>query len=401
MVDFLLNKVASLSFIMGVDLTLVNDGVLMNVCVLQKKGGQVQMVFQKTGCESLKELSGLLKEETPIALSISGKGILHKEVGHVDGSDISRVLLQAIPNAKASDFYLQFVQQVDKGILSIGRKSSVDDLLNKFLSIKANVVSVTFGGLALGSMAFLLGEVPLVILGPHQFKISKGEVMGYEYGLELPGTDLTIGTDQIPHQVSIAYANAFQHFLGAQVRAEIAHVENTHLEFRHKQLFQKLGWGVLIFFLVVLMGNYGVYSSLSSDTEKLRIASTLQQSQVEQLRSLKKEVAEKEKFLQNAGWMEASKASFYADRIASTVPESVHLIGLSIKPLDERQSRELRKQVFSENLIVLEGTCKQPIDLNGWIKRLKDFPWAKKVNVENYRYDSGERTGNFKVEITL
>ena len=114
---------------------------------------------------------------------------------------------------------------------------------------------------------------------------------------------------------------------------------------------------------------------------------------------MKKEVGEKEKFFQNEGWMQSSQTSFYADRIAATVPESVLLSSLSVNPVDDKNSREKRKKLFHEGLIVLTGTCKRPIDLNGWIKRLKDFHWAKKVDVENYTYDSGDRMGKFRVEM--
>jgi hypothetical protein len=384
----------------GVDMTLLQEGFLLCVCVLERKKGVITLSKKQTDIRSLEELKTFLGEEIPIALSLSGKGILHKKIEHSTEKDRSKLLQQAIPNAKPGDFYLQTVRTAQHQFLSIVRKGTSDETAQLFAGQALPLISISLGGMALVSLLAFLPDLSQLNAGEHQLEIQSGELLRYQAGTKHePQNTLHIGEETVAAPLAVAYASAFQQFLPEQVEAEIPPIQEQKEEFVQKGLFTKMGWGMLVFFLLVLLGNFAAFSYLSQETDKLSVASTLQKSQLEELTLLKKEVGEKEKFFLNEGWTKNSQASFFADRIAETIPESILLTTLVVIPLDEEASREKRKQLFKDELIEMTGTCKRPIDLNGWIKRLKDFSWAKKVDVEQYTYDSAEKRGHFRVEI--
>lgn len=383
----------------GVDLILLPEGQVWQACVLEERKGKIQLIKKGTSFGSLEEVSTFLEGDIPIALSISGKGILHKRLEKITEPEPSKLLAQAIPNAKASDFYLQTHTNSFYTFISIARKPVVEEIIGQFAALSLHLIAVSFGGMAFVSTIPLLEEVSPVQAGEHQFELKKKELERYSNNQTPSSTSLLISGESISNAQAIAYSTAFQQFLPFPIEAEIPALVTAKEEYVQKQVFTKLGWGVLSFFLVLLLANYLVFSHLSKETERLSMATGLQKSQLEQMNRLTKEVGEKEKFFKNEGWMQSSRASFYADRIAETVPESVLLTSLDINPLDQKSSREARKKLFEDGLIVITGHCKRPIDLNGWIKRLKDFTWAQKVDVENYSYDSGDKIGKFRVEM--
>jgi len=400
MIRFLPNSLKGFDQMVGVELKIVADGYLIQAVLLEQKKGNVNLVKQQTELKVLSELKSFVGDELPISLSISGKGILHKKIEKTTELDTSKLFSQAIPNAKASDFYLQICGTT----LSVIRKSVIDELVKEFKELGLPVISVSLGGLAIQSILPLieLEGASTLHVNEHQFQIRGGEINKYDYGLASTlgeSEKLRIGELDVALGIVPAYASAFQQFLLEQVQISNLAIESEKEEFVHKKVFTKLGWGVLGLFMIVLLANFAAFSFLSSSTDKLLVASSLHQSQLELLDKLQKEVGEKDRFFQNEGWMHASKASFYADRIAATVPTSVLLKTLAVNPINEKETRDLRKQMFDDGLIVIAGSCKRPIDLNGWIKRLKDFAWAKKVNVETYQFDSGEKAGNFRIEV--
>jgi hypothetical protein len=118
-----------------------------------------------------------------------------------------------------------------------------------------------------------------------------------------------------------------------------------------------------------------------------------------EMEKLSKEVKEKEAFLSGAGWLQSSSACYYADRIAATVPPSVKLTELSINPLDEKKSKEEKKQLFSTGSILIKGDCSRPTELNEWLDQIKLIDKINKARLVNYFYDNKENKGSFSIEI--
>lgn len=402
MVTALTNALVKWDKLAGVECVLLSTGLVFHVVVLEKKKSAIRIVQQKDNIGSFEELIGFVGVDVPIALVLSGKGILHKSLGDTAEVETQRLFAQVVPNASLNDFYIQHFQNQAGNWLSIVRKSVINELLKPFEQQKIPMLSLSLGGLVLHSILPLLGENASLQLGSHAFGFLRGEIVQYSYSVELANAfTLQLATETVPSELVVAFGAAFQHYLPSQLIVEIPTLAEAKEDYRLGRLFTVLGWGMLLFFLTVLLGNYIAFSSLSQENDRLVLAASLYKTQTAQIKMLQKEVVEKEAFLHKTGWAQAPKLSFYADRIAATLPASVMLQTLSLSPLDERKTRDTRKQVYDADLIRITGSCNQPIDLNGWIKRLKDLPWAREVKVENYTYDSGERQGNFKVEIHL
>jgi Tfp pilus assembly protein PilN len=117
--------------------------------------------------------------------------------------------------------------------------------------------------------------------------------------------------------------------------------------------------------------------------------------------SLRNEVNEKKSFLTEAGWIESSKISFMADKIASTIPETIKLTEMSLYPKNDNLSVTQKKMVFDNHTVLVAGRCSKPTELNPWIKALKSFKWISNASVMNYIYDEKEKQGKFIVEVKI
>ncbi|MBC7387684.1 MAG: hypothetical protein H7329_00595 [Opitutaceae bacterium] len=398
MIRFLPNSIKGLSLVAGAEIILTDEGYHIQFALLEKRKGNVKILKSQVNIVNYLELKYLIDKEIPIAVSISGKGILHKKVEKTELSP-SQLLSQIIPNAKSSEFYLQLTGFV----LSIIRKSVLEELLLEFDKVGLNIISISLGGLPIKSILPLLDTQDSEILHVcnHTIQFKSDEVVSYEYDKnnlqDLEYT--TIGTDKVQSKLIAAYSCAFQQFLNLQIEIQNPTLTLKRDEFISKGVFKKIAFGALGFFFFVLLVNFVVFSITSAESSKLMVAYDLHQDHLELLNKLQKEVKEKERFFQNEGWLHISKSSYYSDRIAASVPASVLLKTLTINPANELESRNLRKQIFDDNLIIITGSCNHPIDLNGWISKLKDFSWVKKVNVETYQFDSGQKAGNFKIEV--
>ena len=67
-------------------------------------------------------------------------------------------------------------------------------------------------------------------------------------------------------------------------------------------------------------------------------------SLLKELEILEKNTKEKNKFLQQTGWLSVSKQSYFTDRIASTIPANISLTKLSVFPLDDKNSKKEKKK---------------------------------------------------------
>jgi hypothetical protein len=228
-----------------------------------------------------------------------------------------------------------------------------------------------------------------------------GVIVDYHFQLtEERKNVVQVDTEKVDEDFLVAYAAAFSLLIqDNQVDPFIERVQEGKVEFINKLLFTKLSWTVLGVLLLALMINVILFTSFSSENNELIQKETKYSSMFSEMETLSKEVKEKENFLWEAGWLQSSQATYFADRIAATVPASVRLTELSINPLDERKSKEIKKELFNTNIIFIKGNCTRPTELNEWLDKIKLIDKITKARLVNYFYDNKENIGSFSLEI--
>ena len=142
------------------------------------------------------------------------------------------------------------------------------------------------------------------------------------------------------------------------------------------------------------------YSRYDKKINTLRFSYNQNKELIKKLDTLKSELKLKEQYFINSGFLDASKLSYYADRIAYTVPKEIVLTQLNINPL-EGKIKNNKPISFQNRKILILGTVTQSIILNNWVKQLKDTDWIKNVKIIHYNQESVEIPAEFELQIDL
>lgn len=396
-----LNKISRAA---GVEITLLPDNqyrISVVVLSLQKKSIVVEKKEQLTSLDSLKEI---VSKEIPLYLVLNGRGILHKKISEASLEQVALVQ-SVLPNAKAQDFYVQHIISEKSSLVSLVRKESADPILDLFANASLYCTGFSLGG------AVVVPVLPLLAVNNNLSSFTWAEhhlemdlsatVTDYKfYGSSVERKIFQLDTEKLEDQYLVSYAAAFGMLTGQDpVPVFVSKVQHNNEEFTNKQVFKKISWAVLGFFLALLMLNFLFFTNLSSRNNELVQRESKYSSMLNEMEQLSREVKEKEAFLSGAGWLQSSSASYYADRIAATVPASVKLTELSINPLDEKKSKEEKKQLFATDAILIKGECTRPTELNEWLDQIKSIDKINKAKLVNYYYDNKENKGSFSIEI--
>lgn len=405
MIATIRDKISKIKKAAGLEIILLPDqkySVNFVELVLEKKVIRIgkKQQLKETSLESLKQF---LEKDTAVYINLSGRGILHKKL--TEFSDDQNSLIQSVlPNAKAQDFYIQQIVSDKTNLVSVVRKETVDPLIKTINEMGFHAIGFSLGGTSIGSVLSLLslGNASSFSWAGHSIECNpEGEITSYKIREDKDEKKyLQLDSEKLEEEYLIAYAGAFNILLNlAPVVPFIDTIQHQKEEFNQKLFFTKAGWAVLGFFMTVLLINFVLYSSYSSQNNELAQKESKYSSMFSEIEKLEKEVKEKEKFLSEAGWLQSSSMTYYADRIAATVPGSVKLTELSINPMDERKSKEEKKELFKTGIIHIKGECTRPTELNEWLDKIKSIDRISKARLVHYSFDDKENKGNFSIEI--
>lgn len=413
MLDKLITAITRDRQLVGLDISLQSDAKLfVRGIILELSKGKV-LVKDKWALEGLDELPGKLSKGLPVALVLSGKGILHKQANpESPEQSINNLMLGALlPAIKPMEFYVQRYQAGCSAFFSLARRDKVDAICNQIKVQGANLIAISFGPFVFGNLwPYLQDE-----------RVAEKEIAVGDYILQIDAESITqfripafeasrqeirmrrVGEDDLEDTYLLAYGAAFQELVNSSnfLYMEASPVEANRVEYHHRKVF-RLGLGItLAFFLIVLLSNFLLFASFSRKNSILEQKLAHKQNSLSRLNQLKKDVEEKRQFLLTTGWLHSSRWSFYADRIAVTIPKSVRLVNLAINPLDENLSKAQGHIVIENGLILIRGVCHNPIVLNEWMKKLAKLDWVDRIEKQNYTYDESKGEGKFEFYIRL
>lgn len=392
-----------ISEIAGVELLLRSEGdPEIQLVILSRQNNKVQMLRSEYQITSFKQLKEKLAKDVPVALSVSGKGIIHRKLTTPLSPGNNKVNA-VLPTANAGDFYMQEFKTEDASFLSLARKAFIDKTLNDLEKEGINVIALSLGPFTIELLLPLIetGSKKILSFGNHVITVSEQSIAEYQWTNEpLPGQgNIQLGYERINNQSLIAYSAAFQAILeNDEIQIPIEKLHRNRIECQDKQLFKKTGIALLTVFLCLLLANFGLFMFFSPYTAAA--PANLSDTETE-LASLRSEVVAKEAILQKLGWVGNSGISYMADQLAATVPQEINLTMLSLNPVDEQLSRQKRKPVFQNGIINVSGNCREVGELNQWVDKLKQLPFSALVSVTSYQYAEREKRGDFMLSITI
>lgn len=387
----------------GVHLNILNnDRWKFNYVRLIRKKNDIRLVSgdEKTGDPV--EVIRNIPAKIPVCLSIEGKGVIHRKV-EVD--DAISPVLQVFPNARPGDFYHQ-ERRIDdtQTYVSLVRKSVLDDVLGFFRDHGVTVFKVTFGPFALNSMWSLLDNIEPEFCIENYCLHHSGSVINELKIMADPAepAKLKLGNDSIDSSLLIPYAGALSFYLKEEVETRRGSYSSSseREQYIYRRLCRLAGFGLLGTLFLVLSFNYLFFSVYSQRLNEAMLSYKAGIDQVDHFEQIENQLKIKKIIYQEAGLLNPTRFSYYADKIAARVPDQIMLTRIRMNPVSDNRGTDRAINVES-NVIRITGMCLFSNVLDGWMEVLKDESWIKSIELLQYKQENPDSPAEFIVELEL
>ena len=353
----------------GIQLTLHPDNKIdASVVILKKSKNLIDIKDCFTGIDTYDGIFEHLKPGMPLYLSLNGRGILHKKLQSGNGSDS---INQLLPNASPDDFYMQ-AYKIDENerIVSVIRKDTLNTILDHFKNSKNFLMEISLGPFVINNIVGLLeGQSDHIHAAHYKILLKEGLISQIEHSdNQTQENEYRVAGESLTDWSILPYALALQHFTGVsdQVDFETEKPPVQQEEFIYKNIYRYLGYGMLGLFFTILLINYLVFTGYQNRTDNLTQQISANTGMIEKLDKLNKEFRVKNDLVNKSGLLQQTMFSYYADRIASSVPSEITLTKMELFPLQDkvRSGEEIR---FDRKVIRIQGKTKYSIRLNNWL----------------------------------
>ena len=383
-----------------------SDRLSLQACVIENKKGIIQIIKSDHSLDSFQEVKEWLGEDIPLRISIDGKGVVHKKAEEVVHERLEDLLAATLPNADPRDFWLQSYASPTHVFLSVARNEIISRLVTETEKLKLTVLDIVLGPFDLATLTPLLEifDKGLILSnGYYEINMHPDGIVSFGENQQKNDWTVNIGDESINQDQIHPYALALGEFIpGIPVsKNKEDFLSANREEWEQKLVFKSvLKVGLAIVFTLLLI-NFLLFSNFSNQNQNLTYQVAINQNNITELGRLKKELKEKNKFLNTIGWNGNAKLAYYGDRLAMDLPKSIKWQELQIFPLDEQILRKDKKRIFKNNLILVTGMSDGPVMLNNWISKLETYDWVDEIKGQEYKYDSKSRKGEFGFEIII
>jgi hypothetical protein len=381
--------------------SLGNDCYSCRFCMVTKNKNALVITNTKTVEGNISVILDAFIKDMPTALTLSGKGIIHKVIQvNQDTADSDRFFYQAFPSVEPIDFYIQQFYEDDKAFVSIMRRHTVDDILAKMKQAKINVYILSFGGVVLQHIMNHLDVYGNPIqIGNHllTYNINK-QLVGYEYIFDNEvGNWVKIDEEKILEENVVAYATAFQVILydGLNlIQAELSSVKSKFATFLSNLKIKKKAALFILFIFTSLVLSTVLFFNYSQENEALATNLNEQLANAEQIKAMHENISKNVLILKQLNWNGGYNYGFLVNEIGQSMPGQLQLQEVAINAYQTEQEKKQRP-----TNIKITGTTVNLISVNNWIFILKEKPWVKSVRLVKFQGDSESTISQFKLTI--
>ena len=369
-------------------------------CELERKGNEIQIGEKKTVEGNLVKILESLPRKMPVALVLSGKGIIHKNMEIADGEeDAEKNFRLVFPSIDANDFFVQQHHHEKNYVLSIARKDWVQELLEKLKRAGIEVCRLSFGGVvALHILPQLNVYGEEVQLDGHQFVMTGKSFQSYAYKAEAKSAfPLKVGQQAIDEEMVLAYAAAFQLLLSdklAPIVAEVPAVNDGFDQLVGTALWKKRALIFLGGLFALLLLSFTLFSHFNQENEQLLREVGAQTASADQMDLLKQQISKQEHLLKQLAWNGGYNYGFLVNEIGKSMPRPLSLISLSINDFKTEEEKTDRKPN-----VKIKGTTANLTAVNNWIFVLREKSWVKSAKLVKFQEDP--ENDNYQFDILI
>lgn len=399
----MLEQYLRINQVTGVNIHIKQDGTLhINAVIITAKGDLLDIDKKIIDLHSISEIKKSIKAETPIALNISGKGILYKQTEKIEAIDHAS-FNKILPNAKIDDFYIQNFISGNISFVAVIRKAEADKWTDQFKTIGLIPLTLSFGPFPVINIIQQLNiyDRDIVFNGHLIQRNEQSNWIGYQHDESaVCAFPLKIESETISEKLLIPYAIAFQLVLESKINAVLANVPDLQSALKNRLeniRFKVGGVSILSVLFFLLLVNFILFSWLNSDNSKLTIEASSFAQNTSNIADINKQVKDKEDLLKNLGWDNGINKAGLIDQISALLPEDITLQQIALNPVDMNSSRNAKSLIFFNRQIRITGTSEKIIPVNEWIARIKTKAWVKTIQLDSYAFSTELKTGQFTI----
>src|SRR6185437_8318819 len=304
----MLDQLYSINAATGIAITLLQNGnAVIDACSVIVKDNQLSIEKKLTGILTLEQLATQIPAKSVIALNLSGKGILQKQVekiNEIDHHNFSKIL----PNANLDDFYVQNFISGENSFVTVIRKTEADGWISRLTNSGFRPVMLSLGPFPVQNI-FLQLNVYGDDIRFNGYAIKRDEQKQWvscQYGESFVSPfALKLESEPINEKLLVPYAAAFQLVLAQKIgaiRAEVPVLEAAFKNVADEKKLKVNAFIILCVFFVLLLVNFLLFSSLTSSNEKLAGQVSRSVQSTEDIQKTDQQVQRKEALLKILGW---------------------------------------------------------------------------------------------------
>jgi Tfp pilus assembly protein PilN len=386
----------------AIDVEINTDGAYhCNAVELVKQKGAIDF----TVLEMNDETFGKIQKKTPVCLILNGKGIIHRKITVNASLPDADIIKQIIPNVNPEDFYIQkqeIARQKEQQtqIISLARKSLIDKVIADMSESFDFIVDVSINPFALDDILPVISNESLLHYKNISIHIRENKIEDFTVQAESEEQTLEIGNQSVNTILLPALGIGFSFLINPTGNhASIEAIQEKNKEYLYKQKTQLIGKISLISVFIILIINFLIFDHFYKKTQEEQPQVIKQEELINKVKQLNETLSAKSKFLQQSGLLTPNKISFYADRIASTIPDGIMLTDWQFNPPADPNKKETF--TFKNGIIVISGISNQSAGFNNWIKELKNSEGIESVSILGYDHDIKANAALFTIELTF
>lgn len=369
---------------------------LFHIIALEKKKNTLDFSSKNT-YNSNDEVFKNLTKNAHISLVINTNKVLTKQV-HSAKVTPEQLLYKAFPNINIEEFYFQILTQQSGGIISVCRKSYVDDIISNYTKNKLFITQVVLGSVAAASLKQFISQ-NIILTSNATLEFNNKELSNIETNHNSSQKDYEINGLEVNNNFLLSTAIVLGNMLGLvelqnNFTANVWH--NTYIQIRFRTLFLRAAG---LFILGALLINFFIFNNYYNKVNELKEIAEVNENSKQKLVSLSQVVGSKQKMVEDLLKSGNSKSTFYINQIVQSLPPTILLDKFNYQPLTKRIKPQ--KPIEQEyNVIILNGTSNNSQVYSKWISDLETYKWVNNIDILDYGTQSNVNS-SFSIKILI
>lgn len=382
-----------------------NKGLVYALARYVKKQKVVTLV-ETQQFNQLEEIPAILKKKTSLIWIFNSNELLFVSAKDLKSDNLNPLF----SNSNPKDFYAQN----EAGFITLCRKNTVDDFIKK---IEKETFSISNFYLGYQPILNLLQFFPNNCRLPFlTFSHKNGRIESFKQHQNKGRETISIDGYDLQNNEVLGFA-AVLNYLSTQgkYKSNLKKEENQIIAhpvkaFHHLQgTFKNRHWNKmlskkillqiiplsLIFLLLNAVGLFFFKSRLAA----LEIENQYQQIQLQKVKTQEQRIATKKNLLTRYQNQADSEATFFIDKLLSTLPSNLIINSLVYQPKKNNPDADDTVNVET-NTVLVEGIVNLKKDFNLWMETLKKIDRIQTVRIEHYGFLNQQQL-LFKIKINI